>query len=276
LRRASFAWVLIVAVIAALAVGVVWKAGQSASEAERANGLANQAAQEAARASSETARAEAELWNARFTEAQALRIAGGRGARSTASRIVGELSRHAGLTELQRFALRAEAIAQLALVDLDPSADFNGGIVKNSPVWDAKLERYVTETGDGDVEIVETGSGRRLATFPVPRGFKRDGVVFSPDGQFLAGVFKRSQSRVLAWRIADGALVASNLTTSANGYDKPFFSPDNRTLGIYTAAALQRVSLDASMPAREFSRPVCASLRTPDLVRQPTQNVETT
>jgi hypothetical protein len=65
LRRANLAWVVSVAVIAALAFGVVWKAGQSTREGERANRLANQAAQEAARANAEAARAKAELWEVR-------------------------------------------------------------------------------------------------------------------------------------------------------------------------------------------------------------------
>jgi signal transduction histidine kinase/WD40 repeat protein len=258
LRRANFAWVVIVAVIAALTFGVVWKARQSAREAERANHNANQAAQEAARANAEAARAEAELWNARFTQARATRSAGGPGARVKSSRIIAELARHPNLTEQQRLALRTEVIAQLALVDVELPPDLNARLIKDQPVWDANLARYTPGVGANDVEIFESSSGKVLATFPVPRGFRRQGMVFSPDGRFLAGVFRRNASRVMAWRLADGALVVSNQTVSVEGYDLPVFSEDGRTLAIYTARALELHSLESNTPPRLFPRPVKA------------------
>ena len=47
LSRANFAWFIIVTVIGALAVGLVWNAGQSVREAERANQNALRAEREA-------------------------------------------------------------------------------------------------------------------------------------------------------------------------------------------------------------------------------------
>jgi len=266
LRRANFAWFIIVGVIGALTVGVVWKAGQSAREAERANQNAartereaERANAEASRASEATMRAEKELWNARFTEARATRKAGGPGARAKSSRIVAELARSPGLSEPQRLALRTEVIAQLALVDVELPPDLNARLIKDEPVWDANLERYTPGLGANDVEIFESSSGKVLATFPVPRGFRRQGMMFSPDGRFLAGVFLRNASRVMAWRLGDGALVVSNQTVSVSGYDLPVFSPDSRTLAIYTARALELHSLESNAPPRLFPRPVKAS-----------------
>jgi len=259
LRRANFAWVVIVAVIAVLAIGVVWKAGQSAREAERANHHANQAAQEAKRANAETDRAEAELWNARFTEARALRTAGGPGARVKSSRIVAELARAAGITETQRLALRAEAIAQLALVDVDMPADWGTHRISGSPIWDSTLKRFAAAYGTNDVGVFEFPSEKLLTSLKVPAGFIRKDALFSADGRYLAGLFNHDSPRVLAWRLEDGCLVVSNRTSSPGGHERPFFSPDGRWLAIYTSRYLELHSLATNAPPRRFPKPVSAS-----------------
>lgn len=252
LRRANFAWFIIVGVIGVLAVGVVWKAAQSAREAERANQNAIRAKQEAERANAEasraneaTVRAEKELWNARFTEARAVRRAGGPDARVKSSRTVAELARMPGLSEEQRLALRNEAVAQLALADIElpPGLSTNG--ISGNATWDSSFERYAIGDGRDDVKVYDADSGKVTHSFPVPTNFIRELVVFSPDGRYLAGVFKRNSSRVMAWRIADGSLVVSNATISAVGYHRPFFSPDSRVLAVYGPRELMFFDLES-------------------------------
>ena len=265
LRRANFAWFVIVSVIGALAVGVVWKAGQSTREAERANQNAVRAEQEAERANAEasranaaTVRAEQELWNARFTEARAVRRAGGPDARVRSSRIVGELAHTPVLSDKQRLALRNEAIAGYGLADVELPLDFAAKGVGRNAVWDAAFERYAIGEGSGDLKIYESKSGKVVHSFPVPTGFLRELVVFSPDGRYLAGVFKRTNSRVMAWRIADGSLVVSNLTVSSQGYDRPFFSPDSRVLALYERSGLTFFDLASSESVGRLPTPESA------------------
>lgn len=250
LRRTTLAWVVVVASIAALAIAVMWKAGQSAREAQRANRLAEQAAQEAVRANAQTARAEAELWNARFMEARAVRRAGGAGARAKAARIVAELARRPGLTETQRGELRTEIIAHAAMVDLDVPDDIFPSLVSQQPVWNSDFTRYATELGDATAQVFSADSRKEMGVFSGPRGSRRVGLTFSPDGRHLAGVFVHNSALVLAWNIADGTLILSNATTSADGYRKPFFSPDSRTLAIYTRNGLELRPLDTNLPTR--------------------------
>ena len=268
LRRANFAWVVIVAVIAALAVGVVWKAGQSEREAERANRHAADAGEQARRAGTEagrardaTARAEAELWNTRLAEARATRVAGGPGARVKASRAITDLSRHPGLTETQRLALRAEAIAQLALVDLELPAGWTTQRNRGRPIWDASYQRRVNSMGTNQIEIVEDSSSKVLTTIEGPAGVDRYAATFSPDGRFLACTFNRKSPFILVWRLEDGALTLSNRTIFLAGNEPPCFSPDSRTLAIQTSKGLELRELEANTPPRLFAgrRTACFS-----------------
>ncbi len=260
---------VVVASIAALAIGVMWKAGHSAREAARANRLADQAAQqaaranrlaqqtaeEAARANAETARAEAELWNARFTEARAVRQAGGVGARSKSAQIVAELARSAGLTDAQRSGLRTEVIGQLGMVDLDLPENFNQQLVPLHPIWDAGFTRYAMTHGGNSVQIFDAVSRQEVGSVSAPIGYGRAGLALSADGRLVAGAFSfRDRVRcVLAWRIATGTLILSNATISAGGYHKPFFSPDARTLAIYTRRGLELHSCETNGPPRILS-----------------------
>ena len=252
LRRANFAWVVIVAVIALLAFGVVWKASQSGREAERANRHASEASEQAERAREAVARAEAELWNTRLAEARAIRVAGGPGARVKASQIIANLSRPSGLSETQLLALRAEAIAHLALIDVELPTGWTTQRNLGRPVWDRSYQRRVDSLGSNRIDIVETSSGKLFKTIDGPPGAIRYEAMFSPDGNFLACLFGPMSSVVLAWRIEDGALVVSNRTTSLSGYEKPFFSPDSRTLALYTTRGLELRGLETNLLPRVF------------------------
>jgi signal transduction histidine kinase len=252
LRRANFAWVIIVAVIAVLAFGVVWKAGQSGREAERANRHANEASEQAERAREAAARAEAELWNTRLAEARAIRVAGGPGARVKASQVIANLSRSSGLSETQLLALRTEAIAHLALIDVELPPGWNTQRNLTRPVWDPSYQRRVDGVGSNRIDILEMPSGKVFKSIDGPAGAIRNDAIFSPDGKYLACLFNPAPPLVLAWRIEDGALVVSNRTTSSSGYQKPFFSPDSRTLALYTTRGLELHGLETNLLARIF------------------------
>ena len=240
LRRANVAWVVIVAVITALTFGVVWKARQSAREAERAN-------RSAAEALTQAARAEAELWNAHLSEARAIRIAGGPGARSKDHALIQELSVSPGLTETQRLALRTEAIAQLALVDILPPESWVTQRFIFKQTWDKPMRRYVQSFETNQVEIRSYPSGQTLTTLVGPDGASRQEARFSPDGRYFVCVF-RKPSVAICWRLEDNAIVFSNRTTSVSYHEVPFFSPDGRTLAVATTNGLELHRLEASTP----------------------------
>ncbi|RYD25909.1 MAG: serine/threonine protein kinase, partial [Verrucomicrobiaceae bacterium] len=116
--------------------GILWQADRAGQEAARAT-------VEAAKAREEFRRAENELWNANFNEARALRIAGGAGARLRTSALVHQLSRRPGLTVDQRLALREEAIAQMALMDLEMPPAWIPNPLRPPLAWNRQLDRYV-------------------------------------------------------------------------------------------------------------------------------------
>jgi signal transduction histidine kinase len=259
LRRANFAWVVIVAVIAALAVGVVWKAGQSAREARRANRFAADAGEQAQRAGTEAGRArdaiiraEAELWNTRLAEARATRVAGGPAARTKSSQLIADLSRQAGLSETQRLALRTEAIAQLALVDVELPSGWTTQRNRGQPTWDASYRRRVDASGTNQIDIVEVESGKILKTIEGPSGIDRYAATFSPDGRFLACTFNLKSPFVLVWRLADLSLTLSNKIVNLAGNEQPRFSPDSRSVTIFSRAGLELHPVEAGEPPRIF------------------------
>ncbi len=240
LRRANVAWVVIVAVITALTFGVVWKARQSAREADRAN-------RSAAEALTQAARAEGELWNAHLAEARAIRIAGGPGARSKARALIQELSVSPSLTETQRLALRTEAVAQLALVDIVPPESWVTQRVIFKQTWDKPMRRYVQSFETNQIEIRSHPSGQTLTTLFGPNGALRQEARFSPDGRYFVCVF-RKPSVAICWRLEDSAIVFSNRTTSVLYLEVPFFSPDSRTLAVATTNGLELYPLERSAP----------------------------
>lgn len=235
------------AVIIALASGVVWKAGQFAKEAERASRHAAEAGVQAERARAATARAEAELWNTRLAGARATRSAGGPGAREKAATVIASLARQPGLDETQTLALRPEAVTHLALLDVELPAGWPLPRSPGRPVWDAAYQRRVNSSGTNRLEIVDAASGKSLQTLDGPAGVYHYEVTFSPDGNYLAGLFNPNSPFVLAWRIPDGALILSNRISDSV---IPLFSPDSRLLAMKTARGMELQSLQTNLSAR--------------------------
>jgi len=249
LRRANIASVLILVLLVALAFGFVWKARQSAREAERASQQAQRANAEANRALQASSRAEDELWNARLNEARARRIAGGPGARIGATAILRELVQRPDLTEEQILALRQEAIAQLALVDVMPATNW---VVKDywtSLAWDGSLTRYVRTNTSRAVELCEYPSGRLLASFRGPGNAQPRAAVLTPDGRLLAARF--SGSDVLVWELESEKLFLKSRCRHVAGLAGPLLpSPDSRALLMFTTDGLVIQPLETNSVAR--------------------------
>jgi signal transduction histidine kinase len=218
LRRASVASMIILLVVVTLTLGVVWKAGQSAREAERAR--------------SAMARAEAELWNSKLNEARARRIAGGPGARTESETLVRQLVRRPDLNEQQLLALRQEVIAQLSLVDVVPSTNW---VPSDGLHWDSTLTRYVGHSSSNRVEVRDYPSRRLLASFRHPTDAKPRRSVFTPDGRLLATRF--SGSDVLVWEVDSGDLVLKTRCEGPLGRAL-MATPDSSGLLMQTAKGL--------------------------------------
>ena len=220
LWRASLASIVVLLIVVALAVGVAWKARQSQTDAERARVA--------------TQRAESELWNAKLNEARARRIAGGPGARVESAQSVRELVQSPALERDQVLALRQEAIAQLALVDVqvvsinwlekDRDGDF---------FWNDTFKRYVKAGSTHRITVRSHPGNEVVRQFEVYTNAVLRRAMFSPDDRLLAVGFTDGQVRV--WRIDDGALVLSTRGTSASGYFFPFFSPNSRLVAVVSS-----------------------------------------
>ncbi|HKQ39277.1 MAG TPA: ATP-binding protein [Verrucomicrobiae bacterium] len=221
LWRASLASIVVLLIVVGLAVGIAWKANQSQTDAERAR-LATQ-------------RAEAELWNAKLNEARARRIAGGPGARVESSLAVRELVQRPDLDETQILALRQEAIAQLALVDVEVSTNWIPKERDAEFFWDESCTRYVKVKAAplGKISVRSYPGNEIVRQFEVYTNAALRRAAFSADGKLLGAGFKDGQVRV--WRIEDGALLLSTRGTGASGYVYPFFSPDSRLVGVVSS-----------------------------------------
>jgi signal transduction histidine kinase len=247
LRRANLASVLILVLLVALAFGFVWKARQSTQEAERASVEAHRANAEATRARQASARAEDELWNARLNEMRARRIAGGPGARIESAATLRQLVQRPGLSQDQLLALRQEAIAQLALVDVAPDTNWvwRGDALR----WDGSLTRYARHRSSGEVDVYEHLSGRVLMSFRGPSNAPPRVSLFTPDGRLLATRF--SGSDVLVWDLKSQKLLLKSRCRPVPGMLHPLeSSPDSRALLMFTEKGLVVQPLNTNSTAR--------------------------
>ncbi len=240
LRRANLAWGVLLFVITALTFGVIWKASQSNHEADRAN-------RSAVEARTQAERAEAELWNARLAEARATRVAGGPGARSKARSLLEQLTASNTLAETQRLALRTEAIAQFAMVDVVPPEIWVSQRNQYKQTWDPPMQLYIQSFQTNHIAVRAHPSGQLRHEFPGPKGAVRKNCGFSPDGRYFACHF-RNPSVLICWRTDDQSIVYSNRTTRSDDAAAPFFSPDSRLLANATKAGLVLNSLADRRP----------------------------
>ena len=238
LRRASVASTLILGIVAALGIGFVWAARESLQEATRANDEALRANSEAKRAQAATTRAEDELWNARLSEARALRIAGGPGARLRGEALVQQLVQRSDLTESQRLALRQEAIVHLSMVDVALGETPLARPTADSIQWNATLTRYAIRGGPSNqVEVHEFPATNQFISFTGPTNAAPHQLLFSPDEKLLAVRYHGGEVRV--WRLDFGEeLLRSRCVRPPNLTDPLMMAPDSRSMAMFTTAGL--------------------------------------
>ncbi|RYD36766.1 MAG: hypothetical protein EOP86_05100, partial [Verrucomicrobiaceae bacterium] len=254
---ASLAASILVVALAGIG-GIFW-------QAERAGRQAVRATAEAARAREEFRRAENELWNANFNEARALRIAGGTGARLRTSAVVRKLSQRPGLTEDQLLALRAEAIAQMALIDVEMPSIWIP--VPSWPLlgWNQHLDRYARDTKSAMVEIYGFPSRQLVASFPLPAGEGTHQTTLSPDGQFLAVHLENGSDEALVWDVATKEVILRSPLLGAMQ-----MSPDSRMIAVSTPQGVNLTSLKKEGGGTHFLRtahPVLVAVFSPDSKR---------
>lgn len=265
LRRANLASVLILAVVVLLATALVWKSQESAKQAGRAEVNALRASDEAERAQQATDRAEAELWNSRLNEVRAERYANRPGALIENRRRLRGLVRRPGLTEEQRLALRQEAVAQLAAMDIElppvAATNLNGvGLT-----WNGSLDRYFRKLTDGGVEVTGHPGGQRIAVLRGAAGAQPQATVFSPDGRLAAIRYHGGEVRV--WEIATTNLLLQTRCARVRDLSNPLlFAPDGRALGMFTSEgfALQRVEAGSVPRVLQKGRVIDGAAFTPD------------
>jgi signal transduction histidine kinase len=218
------------------------------------------------RARQATARAEEELWNSRLNEARARRVAGGPGARMEAAAIISELVERPNLDGHQIQALRQEAIAQLALVDVTPGT--NEIVRTNFVAWDSSLTRYLRHNAANEVEVREYPSGRVIVSLRGASNAVPQFSVFTPDGKFVATRFHGSD--VLVWEWASrNLLLKSRCHRMPNDYRPLMPSPDSRQLMMFTITGLvvQPLIPNGATRALQPGRVVYNALFTTDMKR---------
>jgi WD40 repeat protein/Flp pilus assembly protein TadD len=250
LARRYRAAVLVVATVAVLlVVGAVVSTTLAiwATRAERLAGdrlLSEQAERGRAVEASERAQ-EAErkgkhrLFEARLAQARADRWSGRPGRRFDGLKAAAEaadLARELGLDESRRLELRNEAIACMALVDLNLSCKYKGhppGASISGIAFDAAMERYARVDGRSitvrrfaDDQVLSRISDIGAPAEPAPDW--RRGLAFSPDGRLLAagGDFNLPMP-VQVWDLKSGKCLLTGAPTTFYALQ---FSPDSRML----------------------------------------------
>jgi serine/threonine protein kinase/WD40 repeat protein len=218
--------------------------------------LAEQAQADASR---QRDRAEAELWNSQLSEARALRIAGGIGARIEGSALLRELVKRPRLTEAQVLALRQEAIGQLALVDIAMPTNWVAKAEWQPLAWDAALERFVRSASSNRLELCAFPSERVLASFLVPPDSVMDQARFTPDDRLLVARFGGA---VWAWQVDSQEVVFRG--EGVSGFD---VAPDSQSVLLLTSRGVVVQPLPPTTPWRVLQpgRPAKAAAFSPGL-----------
>ncbi len=150
-----------------------------------------QAHRHAQSAQAATSRATEELWNSQFAQARALRWSGKVGRRREGLLAIQNAVRIRPAPEL-----RDEAIATLALVDVDPGEFWQPMASRVEAVgFSAGLEYYAWGDGAGRVEVFRTEDRKPLGEFALSNRMVMS-LDFSPDHRFLAARFRGGALRV--------------------------------------------------------------------------------
>jgi WD40 repeat protein len=168
-------------------------------------------------------RALGDLWHAYMAQAQAGRSSGKAGQRFASLDVLTKAAKIRTTGEL-----RNEAIACLALVDLQPVRRFatlphedDGFAV------DPELQRYALGDGEGNVHVYRVADGKEIIRLPRGAGPNRH-LQFSPGGHYLFGAYRVGRELLSdLWDISRGATPRKVFDRADNGF---LFSADDRRL----------------------------------------------
>jgi serine/threonine protein kinase/WD40 repeat protein/tetratricopeptide (TPR) repeat protein len=143
------------------------------------------------------------------------------------------LAQEVGITEAERFRLRNEAIAALALLDLRVAKELVvSRAMRNGFAVDPAFERYAFKRDDGTVivrRLVDDAELLRLPGLAPARGHTQAG--FSPDGRYLA-MTSGKHDILQVWDLRERRLI---LTDREMAWANPInwsFRPDGRELAL--------------------------------------------
>jgi serine/threonine protein kinase/WD40 repeat protein/Flp pilus assembly protein TadD len=168
----------------------------------------------------------ARLWEAKLSEARALRMSRQPGQRFGSLLAIRE-AMNLPLPEARSLnELRTEAIAALCLPDFEVAREWDGAPAGYTGfALDADFRRYARADSDGNVSVRRVEDDEELAALPgVGPSTEYDGLQFSPDGRFLHVVAGGAQVRGRLWKL-DGPRPALVRDDDHTGFA---FSPDGK------------------------------------------------
>jgi WD40 repeat protein len=178
-----------------------------------------------------------QLCSAYLAQARASRLNGRTGHRLESLRSISKAVAIASPGDHQLLLqLRNEAIASLALIDVQPvSATTQLVTLSQWPPFDARLERFLEAGGDGELRICQATNHQRLFGLPGAVTGPILGTEFSPDGQYVQVVSQARQCKV--WDLRRREVVLATPAEPAAWLWE--FSPDSCSLALaFTNGAL--------------------------------------
>jgi eukaryotic-like serine/threonine-protein kinase len=146
-----------------------------------------------------------QLWISKRDQARALRMSRRPGQRIEALRVIAEAMRLPVPPDHSLAELRTEAIAALALPDIEVERTWQGGLTPGivGVAFDRNLKHYARLAQDGTVTINRISDGKLVAHWhedsPKPWLAEKNGLGFSPDGRYLY-LWHAAERRLAIWR----------------------------------------------------------------------------
>jgi WD40 repeat protein len=224
LAKMSVAVVVLLLVLVVGSLGAAWRFNRVA---ERALGAERDATER--------------LFEALWARAEAGRTSGRPGQRFgglEALRQAAQIAREQGRPAADLVKLRNEAIACLALPDLQPQREWEGNPPgTNGLAFDARFERYARSFGDEGIRVCRASDHRvlfRLPTLPASWASRWLWPTFSPDGRYLAVFYTRWAAKrpLEVWDLEGGKSAARVPTTDvlADVACPPVFTAGGHTM----------------------------------------------
>jgi serine/threonine protein kinase/WD40 repeat protein len=198
-------------------------------------------------------RAESALWESYLKRAELGRLGKQFGQRFDGLDLLSKASRIRGSPDI-----RNAAIACLALTDLKVSRQWPlRSSASEGAAFDAPLKRYAYQVDRNRISVRSTDD-RKLALLPGPDPaawvFE---MKFSPDGRYLAAVYKfkfpeDQPSRALVWDLSQAAKIFEKSTDPA-GFGLDFSADSNRIADLSQAAKIFEKSTDPAGFGLDFS-----------------------